>query len=164
MNIPRVSAIRSMRWLNRIMKPITAALLGGFFTVSDKAAAPTDEVYHLGPDSEQHSGVPEGKVIGPETLASQVFTNTTRHYWIYVPAQYNASKPARLMIFQDGHAFVSTNGEYRIPYVFDNLIYRREMPVTIAVFINPGRTPEQQEASSKEWGDRVNNRATEYNE
>jgi len=164
MNIPRVSAIRSMRWLNRIMKPITAALLGGFFTVSDKAAAPTDEVYHLGPDSEQHSGVPEGKVIGPETLASQVFTNTTRHYWIYVPAQYDASKPARLMIFQDGHAFISTNGEYRIPYVFDNLIYRREMPVTIAVFINPGRTPEQQEASSKEWGDRVNNRATEYNE
>ena len=26
---------------------------------------------------------------------------------------------------------------YRIPNVFDNLIYRREMPVTIGVFINP---------------------------
>jgi enterochelin esterase family protein len=68
------------------------------------------------------------------------------------------------MIFQDGHAFVSPDGNYRIPFVFDNLIYRREMPVTIGVFINPGRTPDQKEASASEWGDRVNNRATEYNE
>ncbi|MDB6038141.1 MAG: hypothetical protein JWM99_1982 [Verrucomicrobiales bacterium] len=132
--------------------------------ISGVLAAPTDEVYHLGPDSEQHEGAPHGKVIGPETLASQVFTNTTRHYWIYVPAQYDPSKPARLMIFQDGHAFVNLTGEYRIPNVFDNLIYRREMPITIGVFINPGHTPEQQESSSKDWGDRINNRGTEYNE
>jgi enterochelin esterase-like enzyme len=132
--------------------------------ISNALAAPTDEVYHLGPDSEQHEGVPQGKVIGPETLASQVFTNTTRHYWIYVPAQYDRSRPARLMIFQDGHAFISLTGEYRIPNVFDNLIYRREMPVTIGVFINPGHTPEQQESSSKDWGDRINNRGAEYNE
>jgi enterochelin esterase-like enzyme len=128
------------------------------------AAAPLDEVYKLGPDSLPQEGVPKGQVIGPLTLPSEVFTNTTRHYWVYVPAQYDASKPACLMIFQDGHAFVSTNGEYRIPNVFDNLIHRREMPVTLGVFINPGRRPDQQEASSKDWGDRVNNRATEYNE
>ncbi|HRI14065.1 MAG TPA: alpha/beta hydrolase-fold protein [Verrucomicrobiota bacterium] len=127
-------------------------------------AAPTDDVYLLGPDSQPHEGVPQGKVIGPLTLPSEVFTNTTRNYWIYVPAQYEPSKPAALMIFQDGHAFVSLEGSYRIPYVFDNLIYRREMPVTIGVFINPGRTPDQKEASASEWGDRVNNRATEYNE
>jgi enterochelin esterase family protein len=48
--------------------------------------------------------------------------------------------------------------------VFDNLIYRREMPVTIAVFVNPGHTPEQQESSSTNWGDSINNRGTEYNE
>lgn len=128
------------------------------------AAAPLDEVYKLGPDSLPQEGVPKGKVIGPLTLPSEVFTNTTRHYWVYVPAQYDASKAACLMIFQDGHAFVSTNGEYRIPNVFDNLIHRREMPVTLGVFINPGRRPDQEEASSKDWGDRVNNRATEYNE
>lgn len=129
------------------------------------SAAATDDVYYLGPDSEPHEGTPRGKVIGPLTLASQVFTNTTRHYWIYVPAQYDPKTPAALMIFQDGQAFVSrTNGDYRIPNVFDNLIYRREMPVTIAVFINPGRTPQQQESSSTNWGDNINNRATEYNE
>ncbi|MFO1499231.1 MAG: alpha/beta hydrolase-fold protein [Verrucomicrobiota bacterium] len=117
-----------------------------------------------GPIPSRTDGVPQGKVIGPLTLASQVFTNTTRHYWVYVPAQYDPAKPAALMIFQDGHAFARLEGDYRIPTVFDNLIYRREMPVTIGVFINPGHTPEQQESSLQEWGDRVNNRPTEYNE
>jgi enterochelin esterase-like enzyme len=126
-------------------------------------AAALDEVYHLGPDSEQQKGVPAGKVIGPTTLPSDVFPNTTRNYWVYVPAQYDAKKPACLIIFQDGHAFVNLKGEYRIPYVFDNLIYRREMPVTIAVFINPGHTPQQTESTDSEWGDRTNNRGMEYN-
>jgi enterochelin esterase family protein len=127
-------------------------------------AAPVDDAYKLGPDSQEQEGVPKGKVVGPLTLASKsVYPNTTRNYWVYVPAQYDASKPACLMIFQDGHFFVNKSGEYRIPTVFDNLIYRREMPVTIAVFINPGRTPEQKEATSNEWGDRTNNRRIEYN-
>lgn len=127
-------------------------------------AAPTDDVYQLGPDSLPHEGVPKGKVIGPLTLASQVFTNTTRHYWVYVPAQYDGKQPARLMIFQDGHAWLNPNGDYRTTHVFDNLIYRREMPVTIGVFINPGRYPHQPESTATNWGDSINNRATEYNE
>src|SRR3954463_7692494 len=127
------------------------------------SAAPLDDIYKLGPDSQQNPGVPEGKVVGPLTLASNVYPNTTRNYWVYVPAQYDGSKAACLMIFQDGHAFVNPKGDYRIPFVFDNLIYRREMPVTIAVFINPGHTPEQKESSSADWGDRINNRGMEYN-
>jgi enterochelin esterase family protein len=107
--------------------------------------------------------VPEGKVVGPTTLPSNVFPNTTRNYWVYVPAQYDATKPTCLMIFQDGHAFVGLKGDYRIPYVFDNLIYRREMPITIGVFINPGHTPQQTEASDHSWGDGTTNRKVEYN-
>ena len=127
-------------------------------------AAPTDDVYKLGPDSEYQPGVPQGKVVGPLTLESKsVYPNTTRNYWVYVPAQYDGTKPACLMVFQDGHFFVNVKGEYRIPVVFDNLIYRREMPVTIAVFINPGRGPDGKEATASEWGDRTNNRRVEYN-
>ena len=62
-----------------------------------------DDLYLLGPDSQPHAGVPQGKIVGPLTLASEVFTNTTRHYWVYVPAQYDPAKAACLMIFQDGH-------------------------------------------------------------
>src|SRR3954453_17667059 len=126
---------------------------------SATVAAPTDDGYKLGPDSMRQPGVPQGKVVGPLTLESKsVYPNTTRHYWVYVPAQYDASKPAALMIFFDGHAYVGLKGSYRIPFVFDNLIYRREMPVTIAVFINPGHTADQKEATDAEWGDRTNNR------
>ncbi len=156
-----------MRTLTPAHRFLLASFLSALFAaqIFSASAAATDDVYLLGPDSQSHEGTPHGKVIGPLTLASQVFTNTTRHYWIYVPAQYDPKTPAALMIFQDGQAFVSrTNGDYRIPNVFDNLIYRREMPVTIAVFVNPGHTPEQQESSSTNWGDSINNRGTEYNE
>src|SRR4029453_7895728 len=55
------------------------------------------------------------------------------------------------------------DGVVRAPNVLDNLIYRREIPVMIAVFINPGRTPEQPEPTPSNWGDRDTNRPTEYN-
>ncbi len=126
-------------------------------------AASPDDAYRLGPDSEPHEGVPQGKVVGPSALVSKVYPNTTRDYWVYVPAQYDAAQPASLMIFCDGHAFVGLKGPYRIPYVFDNLIYRREMPVTIGVFVNPGRRPDQKEASDADWGDGSTNRRVEYN-
>jgi enterochelin esterase-like enzyme len=126
-------------------------------------SAPTDDAYHLGPDSEPHDGVPQGKLVGPLTLAGSVYPETTRNYWVYVPAQYDPAKPSSLMIFQDGHAFLNPKGDYRIPFVFDNLIYRREMPVTIGVFINPGHGADQKEASGNDWGDGTTNRRVEYN-
>ena len=67
------------------------------------------------------------------------------------------------MVFQDGQAFKDENGDIRAQNVMDNLIYRREIPVMIGVFINPGRTPEQPEPNAKEWGDKTTNRPTEYN-
>ena len=67
------------------------------------------------------------------------------------------------MVFQDGQAFKEENGDIRAQNVMDNLIYRREIPVMIGVFINPGRTPEQPEPNPKEWGDKTTNRPTEYN-
>ena len=42
------------------------------------------------------------------------------------------------MIFNDGQAFKDMDGDVRAPNVLDNLIYRREIPVMIGVFINPG--------------------------
>jgi enterochelin esterase family protein len=152
------------------MKLLPCCALGLFLTGRLAfGAAATDNTYLLGPDSASHPGVPKGKVIGPTALASHIFTNTTRNYWVYVPAQYEASQPACLMVFQDGFAYVdvtSSNAEFYIPYVFDNLIYRREMPVTIGVFINAGHNPDngsQKEPSYADWGDRGANRGVEYN-
>lgn len=122
-----------------------------------------DAQYRLGPDSLPQDGVPKGEIRGPFTLPSQAYPGTQHTYWVYVPAQYDASKPTSLMIFNDGQAFMAAEGDARAQNVMDNLIYRREIPVMIGVFINPGRTPEQPEPNLKEWGDRTTNRPTEYN-
>ncbi|MGB0579466.1 MAG: alpha/beta hydrolase, partial [Limisphaerales bacterium] len=58
-----------------------------------------------------------------------------------VPVQYDGKKPACLMVFQDGHGFVSEKGHTRVPIVFDNLIHSGEMPVTIGLFVQPGQIP-----------------------
>ena len=119
--------------------------------------------YRLSPDSLPQEGVPKGEIRGPFTLPSNAYPGTQHTYWVYLPAQYDSAVPAALMVFQDGHAFMSENGDIRAQNVMDNLIYRREIPVMIAVFINPGRTPQQPEPNDKEWGDRTVNRPTEYN-
>jgi len=119
--------------------------------------------YQIGPDSLAHDGVPRGDVRGPFVLPSQAYPGTQHTYWVYVPAQYDPASPASLMIFQDGQAFKDMDGLVRAPNVLDNLIYRRELPVMIAVFINPGRTPDQPEPTPSDWGDRSTNRPTEYN-
>ncbi|MDE3166117.1 MAG: esterase family protein, partial [Acidobacteriota bacterium] len=122
-----------------------------------------DAFYHLGPDSLPQEGVPKGEIRGPFTLPSNAYPGTQHTYWVYVPAQYNPKEPASLMVFQDGQAYLAPEGDVRAYNVLDNLIYRRELPVMIAVFINPGRRPDQPEPNLHEWGDRTTNRPTEYN-
>jgi enterochelin esterase-like enzyme len=124
-----------------------------------RAAAASDD-YTLGPDSQPQAGVPKGRVEGPLIWKSEVFTNTFRQYWVYVPAQYDAVKPAALMVFQDGHKYVNTEEEYRVPVVFDNLIHKGQMPVTIALFVNPGHNSQQFPTGAERW--RQSNRANEY--
>jgi enterochelin esterase-like enzyme len=120
--------------------------------------------YRLGPDSLPQDGVPKGGIRGPYHIQSSAYPGTQHTYWVYVPAQYDPAVPAALMVFQDGQAFKDENGDLRAQNVMDNLIYRREIPVMLGVFINPGRTPEQPEPSPQtEWGDRTTNRPTEYN-
>lgn len=137
-----------------------AALVGG----QPPAAAPNpDSQYRLGPDSLPQDGVPKGEIKGPFTLPCDVYPGTQHTYWVYVPAQYDPKEPAALMVFQDGQAFKNEKGDVRAQNVMDNLIYRREIPVMIGVFVNPGRRPDQPEPTPSNWGDRDTNRPTEYN-
>jgi enterochelin esterase family protein len=115
------------------------------------------EEYKLGPDSERHDGVPQGTVTMHE-WKSQVFEGTIRDYWVYIPKQYDPAKPAGVMVFQDGHAYVSETGDFRAPIVFDNLISKGEMPVTIGVFINPGHKADK----TPDTPFKANNRSFEY--
>ena len=94
--------------------------------------AQTAEDYPLSPDSKPQPGVPKGEVLKFTFENSKIFPGTWREYWVYVPAQYTPDKPACVYVNQDGI-------QYEAPTVFDNLIHKKEVPVTIGVFIMHGR-------------------------
>jgi sugar lactone lactonase YvrE/enterochelin esterase-like enzyme len=96
------------------------------------AAAPAADDYKPGPDSQPQPGVPKGEVLKFVFESSKIFPGTTRDYWVYVPAQYDPAKPACVYVGQDGV-------QYNAPIVFDNLIAKKQMPVTLGVFIMHGR-------------------------
>src|ERR1041385_3597040 len=64
--------------------------------------------YKLGPDSMPQEGVPRGEVTKFK-WESKIFAGTVRDGWLYVPKQYDAAKPACVMVFQDGGSYQSTN-------------------------------------------------------
>jgi gluconolactonase len=98
------------------------------------------EDYVLGPDSQRQPGVPQGKVT-QHSWTSKIYPGTVRDYWVYVPAGYDAQKPACVMVFQDGGGMVSETGGWRVGVVLDNLIHKRELPVIVGIFVNPGILP-----------------------
>ena len=95
------------------------------------AQAPAEN-YPVDSASVEHAGVPKGEVLKFTFDQSKIYPGTWREYWIYVPAQYKPDQPACVYVNQDGI-------QWKAPTVFDNLIYKKEMPVTIGVFITPGR-------------------------
>lgn len=114
-------------------------------------------IYKHGPDSMEHDGVPRGKEIAMPRFKSKIFPDTERDWWIYVPAQYDGKTPACVMVFQDGQWYVNRKGDFRVPVVFDNLIHKKQMPVTIGIFITPGVIP-----ATRKGADPRSNRSFEY--
>jgi enterochelin esterase-like enzyme len=137
----------------RIMK-ISAITVISILLVLDINAQ--DSIYKLGPDSYRKEGVPKGTVTKYE-FESKSYKNF-REYYVYVPAQYDRTKPAALMIFQDGHTYVNDSGDQRACIVYDNLIFQKKLPVTVCIFVNPGHS--SKEYPENRW--RASNRAEEY--
>lgn len=73
----------------------------------------------------------QGEVIKFTLSDSQIYPGTEREILVYVPQQYDGTKPACLLVCMDGILYDATT-------VMDNLIASGEMPVTVGVFVNPG--------------------------
>ena len=105
--------------------------------------------YNLPPESMMlMNGATKGTVTGP-FVHTQTGTYTGWSMWkftyyVYVPSQYKPGHAAALMVFNDGYLYAGintlTDARFHAPTVFDNLIHKGDMPVTIAVFIFPGTT------------------------
>ena len=120
------------------MNRLTSALFLVCIAVS-LPAVPVGAEDH--PDRTVQPGVPHGQVTSGQFADSQMFPGTVRAYSVYVPAQYKADDPASLMVFMDGGGYSNPKRSFRVPVVFDNLIHQKAMPVTIAVFVDPGTIP-----------------------
>jgi len=100
-------------------------------SVTLRAQAPIEN-YPIDSASIEQKGVPKGELLKFTFDHSSIFPGTWREYWVYVPVQYRPDKPACVYVNQDGV-------QWKAPTVFDNLIFRNEMPITIGVFVTPGR-------------------------
>jgi gluconolactonase len=97
------------------------------------------EDYVLGPDSQPQPGVPKGVLTKYKLDPGKYYSGVPHNYSIYVPARYNAAKPAAFMIFLDVSG--ATGNGQRVPVVFDNLIAKGDLPPLIGIFIDPGVLP-----------------------
>ena len=97
------------------------------------------EDYMLGPDSQPQDGVPRGTVTKFVLPPGKFYPGTPHNCAVYVPAQYDASKPTPFMIFLDGSGALGDG--VRVPVVFDNLIAKHDLPPMIGIFVDPGVLP-----------------------
>lgn len=114
------------------------------------------ELYQMPPEWTPAVDVPKGKLEGFEFKDSKVFPNTVRQVTIYIPSGYEPSGEAALMVWQDGSRHADPNGQLRATVVMDHLIARKQMPMTVGVFIDPGRR------AGQKAGDKPGNRSFEY--
>jgi gluconolactonase len=114
----------------KLTSALCSLVLACFVTLT--ALAQQTENYPTHPDSTPQPGVPKGEVLKFTFENSKIFPGTWREYWVYVPAQYTPDKPACVYVNQDGV-------QWQAPQVFDNLIHKKEMPVTIGVFVMHGK-------------------------
>ncbi len=95
------------------------------------------------PDHYEQAGVPRGKLSEKLVHTSKIYEGMLSDYWTYVPAQYDAARPAALMVWQDGAGYTAREGGSRLQIVIDNLTQQKKIPVAVHIFIQPGSIGEK---------------------
>ena len=78
-----------------------------------------------------------GTIISDSLTVSKLYPGTIHRYKIYIPKEYDGKSEACLYVGLDGIA-------YNAPAVMDKLIAEGAMPVTIGIFLEPGRIYDQE--------------------
>lgn len=108
------------------------AIVVTFCCVNVAAQSGYDAKYPYDPAKQPVDESVAGEVLEFRFTNSKIYPGTERSYWIYIPKAYKGDKPACLYVCMDDILFKATT-------VFDNLIATGEMPVTIGVFVGPGK-------------------------
>jgi enterochelin esterase-like enzyme len=116
--------------------------------------------------TERGAGVEPGSTRMLVHKSSGVFPGTVRRVWIHLPAESTLKKVGdeglAVMVFQDGHAYVDEQGQFRAPIVLDNLVHAGKIPPLAAIFIDPGHEGADVPGEKPGWNPAANNRSFEY--
>ena len=110
------------------MKPVAAAPT----PAANNAAAPTPPAYV--PPAIKPEDVLRGEIKKASFTKSAIFPGTVREVTVFIPKQYDGSKPACVYMKTDGY-------NPREKEFIETLIAAKEMPVTIGAFVRPGDLP-----------------------
>ena len=131
----------------------------------DALDVPGDSPYHPCPEAYTDIHIPQGKLtLFSQWRSSRKFPDTIRDIWVYEPSQFDPRGPTPgLMVFQDGSSYQDSHGPVRATKVLDSLIHAGEIPLTIGVFIMPGKPVEfDGQSSLSEEDQRHRQRSREY--
>ncbi len=96
--------------------------------------AETSVVSKYEPPAIKPEDVPPGATKQFTFTQSAIFPGTVREVTVFIPAQYDGSKPACVYVKTDGY-------NPREKALMETMIATKEMPVTIGVFVRPGDLP-----------------------
>ena len=117
---------------------------------------PADRVYHPCPEASPDQAAPEGSVSVYRDLGGgDHYPDTVRDLFVYRTAGLDPAAPARLIVFNDGAAYLARQGPVRAGRVLDSLHAAGEIAATVAVFLNPGRPPAVEPGSPKAMHQRM---------
>lgn len=114
-----------LRWM---IKP-----LAGTASPSPSGARATGPSTYVPPEIKPEA-VRQGQIKSFAFAESAIFPGTVRDVTVFIPAQYDGSRPACVYVKTDGY-------NPREKPLLETMIATREMPVTVGVFVRPGELP-----------------------
>jgi enterochelin esterase-like enzyme/sugar lactone lactonase YvrE len=98
------------------------------------AEANAEDAPKYAPPAIKPEGIKPGTTKQFSFTQSKVFPGTVRDVTVFIPAQYDASKPACVYVKTDGY-------NPREKTLLETMIATKEIPVTVGVFVRPGTLP-----------------------
>lgn len=106
--------------------------------VASSLGCPEDTQYRPCPEASRPVRV--GAVTSIKHFESLTFPGTTRKLWLYSPPMRSPNAPNRLVLFNDGGAYLDASGSVAAAGVFDALHEMGELINTFGIFVQPGQT------------------------
>lgn len=113
------------------------------WVIDGKPFGGKNDIPAFGPEAYPIPGVPKGRIVGPIAHESQLYPGMKTNFWYHVPAQYDGTQAAAVMVWQDGEVFGEYGKPARLVETLDNLSHQKRIPLMISIMVSPGKLGER---------------------